>query len=83
MAASRHPRPADTPLRNTLLATTAVHGVLPTRLKLFALLIALAIAGVCASFGSATTGEADRGDTHSSRGFGRHAPFVPLVEDAE
>ena len=70
-------------LRNTLLATTAVQGELPTRLKLLALMIALSIAGGCASFGPATTGEADRGDTHSSRGFGRHAPFVPLVEEAE
>lgn len=62
----------------------AVHEVgLPTRLRLLALLIALAIMGVCASFGAPANDDADLGDTHPSRGFGRHAPFMPLVEEAE
>jgi hypothetical protein len=83
MAASRTHRPADGAFRNTLVATTAVHGIgLPVRLRLLALLIALVIAVACAPFGSPSAEDADRGDAPRPR-FGRHAPFIPLVKDAE
>jgi hypothetical protein len=82
--APRSHRPADDLFRNTLVTTTAVHGIgLPVRLRLLALLIALVIAAACAPFAPAATDDADGGHTHPSRGFGRHAPFVPLLEDAE
>ncbi|HKP06709.1 MAG TPA: hypothetical protein VJU58_05600 [Microbacterium sp.] len=84
MAAPRSHRPADDLFPNTLLATTAVHGTgLPVRLRLLALLIALVIAAAWAAFAPTATEDADAGDTRSSRGFGRHAPFLPLIEDAE
>lgn len=84
MAAPRSHRPADDLFRNTLVTTRAVHGIgLPVRLRLLALLTALVIAAACAPFAPVATDDADHGDTHPSRGFGRHAPFVPLLEDAE
>ncbi|MFB7892392.1 hypothetical protein ACFC1I_09345 [Microbacterium sp. NPDC056044] len=83
MAAPRSHRPDPEILGNSLVTTTAIHGMgLPVRLRLLALLIALVIAAVSAPFASATGG-ADRVDGHRLHGVGRHGPFLPVIEDAE
>ncbi len=56
---------------------------LPVRLQLLALVIALVIAVVSAPFAPAATDDADHGNTYRPRGFGRHAPPMPVIGDAE
>lgn len=84
MAAPRSTRSADPPFRNTLVATTIVHGIgLPVRLRLLALLIALVIMVVSAPSAVDLTEGADDGNTDRTRGLGRHAPFMPVNPDGE
>ncbi|MFE5410959.1 hypothetical protein [Microbacterium sp. NPDC056569] len=84
MTTSRSSRSADTLLPHSLFAVTAVHGSgLPLRLRLLALLIALAITMATAPFGPAATDDADRDGRGRSHGFGRHAPLMPVIDGAE
>lgn len=82
MTASRSAPPHLDQFRNMLVTTTALHGMgLPGRLRLLALLIALAITAIAAPFAH-TTSDAEGESTRIPR-LGRHAPLVPVVEPAE